>query len=115
MYKRRARIIFCSIRRVGLASKARQLAVELGAQWLEADAATTIELLRPEQLQWADLVVTLGTDRAISLELPSHVRHSHWQMATADDDILRERIEGMIGGLRMLSRLDGPLMDKPET
>ncbi|QKT03726.1 arsenate reductase ArsC [Ectothiorhodospiraceae bacterium 2226] len=77
-----------------------------------------------ERLAWADLVVTVcaEAERACPA-LPGHVQKKHWAVddpaAVAGDaatriaafraarDALRARVEGLLGGLRMLARSDG--------
>ena len=76
-----------------------------------------------ELLAWADLVVTLGRDAEVCCPaLPSHVQKKHWPLAganverdSADDiarafrvarDDIRARVEGVVGGLRLLAKSD---------
>lgn len=77
--------------------------------------------LTPEMLEWADLVVTVcgHADESCPV-LPPHVQKKHWPLedpakATGSEqevmtkfrairDEIRERIDGLIGGLRMLAR-----------
>ena len=70
--------------------------------------------LDEDLLNWADLVVTLTDDiLARCPPLPPQARHKPWVMEDcAESDLralrddIRRRIERMIGGLRMLSRMD---------
>ena len=81
------------------------------------------ELLAPTdtRLAWADLVVTIGDEvDAHRLALPAHVQKRHWPFATlvggdADDiartvraacDDIRARVDGIVGGLRLMARSD---------
>ena len=64
-------------------------------------------------LQWADLVVTLdAVAEKCCPPLPAHVQKKHYPFETVEEsniaayrkvrDAIRERIEGMIGGMAML-------------
>ncbi len=96
-YKRRARVVFLGTpEQVALACEA---AAREGADWIQTG--------EPEKAVygWADLVVTLDQSARESLPpLPATTRHKHWPVACKDD--ISRRVRGMIGGLRLLSRLD---------
>ena len=70
--------------------------------------------LDEDLLNWADLVVTLTDGILVRCPpLPPQARHKPWVMEDcAENDLralrddIRRRIERMIGGLRMLSRMD---------
>ncbi|APZ44768.1 hypothetical protein BW247_15950 [Acidihalobacter ferrooxydans] len=73
-------------------------AQELGADWVEPRAAEA------PASGWADLVVTLDeASRAALPALPATVRHTHWPVRSETD--VRDRVAGMLGGMRMLARL----------
>ena len=95
-YKRRARVLFLGP--PALSAAALEAALELGAEWLEPSTA------EPPASGWADLVVTLDP---VSLDLlpalPATTRHKHWDVATPP--AVRERVAGMIGGMRLLARM----------
>ncbi len=57
----------------------------------------------PQALAWADLVITLGACPTPE-RLPPHVQHRHWQDTTPAS--LQRRLSGVVGGLRLLARLD---------
>jgi len=57
----------------------------------------------PRALAWADLVVTLGGCPPPQ-RLPPHVQHRHWQ--DTSPEALQRRLQGVVGGLRLLARLD---------
>lgn len=135
MYKRKVRILFLDDANA-IAAFACAYANAIGAQWLEAKSATTaqhaavpahIEQLAAEQglplvacaalaathLAWADLVITLGQTRAPTL--PPQAQTRHWPMPTAidtRDDVdgvtqeIKRRVEGVIGGIRLLAKSD---------
>lgn len=82
-------------------------------------------LLQPSDalLAWADLVVTLGSGaEAHCPPLPAHVQKKHWVLPAAASDAgnaddfarafraaredFRVRVEGMVGGLRLLAKSD---------
>lgn len=99
-YKRKARVLFLD-GDSGLAGLAAAIAGEVGGSWLEGRGSS----LPPEAtlLEWADLVVTL--DEAAERDcpvLPKHAQRRHYPMR--DEGALRERVEGMVGGLRMMGR-----------
>lgn len=76
-----------------------------------------------ELLMWADLVVTLGRDAEVCCPaLQLHVQKKQWPLAganidrdSADDiarafrvarDDIRARVEGIVGGLRLMAKSD---------
>ncbi len=79
--------------------------------------------LAPGMLAWADLVVTVcrGADEQCPA-LPAGVQKRHWPLANPSQgsenetgvmqawrvlrDDIRSRVEGMIGGMKMLERMD---------
>ena len=96
VYKRRARVLFLGP--PALATAAAEAALELGAEWLAADTAEA------PASGWADLVVTLDSVSRDRLPaLPATSRHKHWNVNTPAE--VRERVAGMIGGMRLLARL----------
>lgn len=98
MYKRKARILFFSPDHPDWVTQACLCAADLGADWLEARAYSG-----PDDLDWADLVVTLGVVWPPDWKLPACTRQVHWPVQAATE--LPGRIEGMVGGMRMLARL----------
>jgi len=110
MYKRKARILFVD-RHAPAAALAARLANELGADWLEGRHATPASAAG--HMPWADLLVHFDPDLPARLATPPKtLRLKHWPLAadpaqpdTALAAELRERIRGMVGGMRMLARL----------
>ncbi|HKJ09515.1 MAG TPA: hypothetical protein VKA76_10545 [Gammaproteobacteria bacterium] len=137
MYKRRARVVFFAAATPCVAALARALAEHLDSQWLDVRAAFTgpaphcppatsdglplsavPAALDESLLGWADLLVCLDAAALTACPaLPPDVRRIHWPAVAAvahlgvDDPTLRkaleERIQGMIGGMRLLAGLDG--------
>ena len=85
----------------------------------------TSKVLTAELLAWADVVVTVcGHADESCPALPPHVQKRHWPLEDparaqgneaevlakfrAVRDELRARVEGMIGGLKMMARSDAP-------
>lgn len=121
MYKRKAQVIFLDCTGSGAASTAARLTRELGPEWAEARAATLdadthdggISRLDDALKEWADLIVYFDPQTgAKATPLPASTRLKHWPLehdhgdpSPALTDELRQRVAGMIGGMRMLSRL----------
>lgn len=99
-YKRKARVLFLD-GGSGLAGCAAAIALELGGPWLEGKGSP----LPPDDalLAWADLVVTL--DEASERECPALPGHGQRRHYPAGDEVaLRERVSGMVGGMRMMGK-----------
>lgn len=135
MYKRRARVVFVDSTGRAAAPIAAALARKRGAEWLEARAAAItpsnpppslasclgvldaaglgIEPLTASLKHWADLIVYFEPQLADTLEpRPATARLKHWpvqaDIGTPDTTLVEElaaRVDGMIGGMRMLARL----------
>lgn len=96
VYKRRARVLFLGP--ATLTESALAASLELGARWVEPRTDES------PASGWADLVVTLDSDSRDTLPtLPPTTRHKHWDAATPTE--VRDRVFGMIGGMRLLARL----------
>lgn len=121
-YKRRARVVFLSGLHPAPANLAAHYAQKLGSEWLEARAAVLPEVagdvpvLDDTMLAWADLLVTLDAAAcAAKPALRAGMQHRHypfepippasdkaaWQALAAQ---VRVRIEGMIGGMRLMQK-----------
>ena len=129
MYKRRARILFLDPGSGRCARLARDWARELGAEWIEPGAAALGgsggEAPGDPCPAWStmdpagwDLVVVLGRGPA---GIPvTGVRHKRWdlegacpppdggegELPEACRALLRDRVEGLLGGFRMKARED---------
>ncbi len=127
MYKRRVRVLFVATAPGGDAWTAAAYAWALGSDWLEpryAAAATPDAAQRntgtgapegdgpprhvpwsAETLRWADLVVVSGAPRP---EWNTQTPTRRWDPPAAAErsrcDFFRERVVGMIGGLRLMAR-----------
>ncbi len=100
MYKRRARVVFLHEQDPEIAERAVALAEQLGRDWLEA---------RHEYLDrdWPDLLILLDGRAADKLDRSIHTRAKSWPLGADWERELPQRISGMIGGFRLLARLDG--------
>lgn len=131
-YKRKARVLFFGSGEPCRALLAASMANEMGAEWIEARAVALPEtnnidcsaagldaadragqVLNQEISAWADLIITLddAADAACP-PLPSHVQKRCYPVAPADSpadwlrvrEAIQQRVEGMIGGMRMINR-----------
>lgn len=102
-FKRKARVLFMSAG--GAAEHAADCARRLGAEWVDARSARPGSGETIEAAAWADLFVTLGEDDGIRPNaVPATTRHVHWPVSAHEE--IERRVDGMIGGMRMLARLD---------
>jgi hypothetical protein len=102
-FKRKARILFLD-GGSGMAARAAALVGEMADAWLEGKGASLP--VDGWLLDWADLVVTLdGEAERRCPPLPRHGQRRHYP--AADEAALRERIAGMVGGLKLLARAGG--------
>lgn len=118
MYKRKAQVVFLDRTGKAAAPLAAKLAGELGADWLEARAAalepaSTVAPLDEAVKHWADLLVHFDEATGEAAKpLPPTTRLKYWPLKADPEtdsaqllEELRQRVNGMIGGMRMLSRL----------
>ena len=112
MYKRKARVVFFDADSAH-AALAADLANSLGGDWLVAQAAgLTHASVDADLKHWADLIVYFDACALKALQpLPPTTRTKHWPLVTTPDGPshaleaeLKSRVQGMIGGMRMLSR-----------
>lgn len=101
MYKRRAHVVFFAADEL-LTEKALRSARALATDWIEARSYVP-------PLTDCDLFITLDAGGLSHLpRLPQGVRHKHWSLAPdAVDQDIEARVQGLIGGMRLLARLDG--------
>ncbi len=117
-YRRLARIVFLTGRADGLAGVAAEWARAQGAEWMEARARrlpgveAALAVYDEEDRLWADLLVTLDA-AALSgaLGRRAGLQHRHYPFEPADgisgnelEQAVRRRVEGMLGGLRLMQR-----------
>ncbi|WP_298169728.1 hypothetical protein [Acidithiobacillus sp.] len=100
MYKRRVRILFWHPTDPAKARYAATLAEALGADWLEA------RMDEPDHA-WPDLLIALDCRTAPDIPRATHTQCKYWPLAQGSwKDAVRARITGVIGGLRLLARMD---------
>ena len=99
MFKRKARILFYSQSQPHWAHAAVRAMEEINSPDCEArgcDTESALTKLAP----WADTVIFIN-DKAIATAATSKI----WSVSTRAQ--LQTRVEGIIGGLKMLRRMDG--------
>lgn len=121
-YKRKARILFLGGLHPVPPNLAAHYANRLGAEWMEARAAVLpgvagdVPVLSDDAVAWADLLVTL--DAAANASRPPlrpGLQHRHYPFEPLPDVTdkpawsalavrIRERVEGMVGGMQLLQR-----------
>jgi|GEM_PF-1131088 len=113
MYKRPARVLVAALDDDGRAAYVARLATNPAlSKFLEIRPAASMRHLNPDDLHWADLLVALDGAAAAALpaEHPSTCRLKRWILPPADSPDLPDAVGAamfsMIGGMRMLSRVD---------
>ncbi|WP_018953953.1 hypothetical protein [Thioalkalivibrio sulfidiphilus] len=111
MFKRAARVLFIGGSGDWRTDLAVRLMGEIGAGWMEG-RGVDLDRLDAEQLAWADLVIPLDVDtRQRCPALPPTARLKVWDLPELPPEEteaeIRRRLTSMLGGLRMLSRVDG--------
>jgi len=113
MYKRRARLLVVAVDDDGRARMVRDLALQPPlSEWLEVRPAPSMRDLRPEDLAWADLLVAVDAAAAVQFpgNRPVNCRLKRWQLpASGSPGVVAAAataLHCMVGGMRMLSRLD---------
>lgn len=102
-FKRKARVLFMSSG--DEAEYAAACALRLGADWVDARTAHPGRGEAADDAVWADLFVTLCADDGIRPStVPTTTRHVHWPVCAHEE--IERRVGGMIGGMRLLARLD---------
>ncbi len=99
MYKRRARVVFLHEQCPEIAARAVEWSEQHGGEWLEAQHEY-------QDREWPDLLILLDGRVPDKLDLPKHIRVKSWPLGTAWESELEKRVLGMIGGFRLLARLD---------
>lgn len=100
MYKRRARVLFWHPTDPAKARYAATLAGNLGADWLEARADAT-------DRAWPDLLIALDCHTLPEIPRAEHTQGKYWPLPQNQwEAALRARILSVIGGFRLLARMD---------
>lgn len=113
MFKRRARLLVAAVRPDGRAARV----VELGAaaefeDWIEVRPARAMSEVTDEDLAWADLLVAVDAAAAhlMPADRPATCRPKYWGLPAetgADFDLQTvDALRCMVGGMRMLARVD---------
>jgi hypothetical protein len=110
MYKRPARILYLGLPGDPRPKLAAGLTAEIGAGRMDGRGASVSDV-DADTLAWPDLVVPLDAESLRRCPpLPPTARLRPWDLPDADGEtaraIIHERIQSMLGGLRMLARLD---------
>ncbi|AIA56014.1 MULTISPECIES: hypothetical protein [Acidithiobacillus] len=101
MYKRPAHIQFLSPQNPARCAAALELCAERGAGWVLAAGAEAPP-------QWPDLIVWLDTPpQGDNAPGSPQALLRHWPLAEPWPEDLARRIDGLLGGLRLLARMDG--------
>lgn len=121
-YKRKARILFLGGLHPVPPNLAAYYANRLGGEWMEARAAVLpgvagdVPVVTADAVAWADLLVTLdGVANAERPPLQPGLQHRHYPFEPLPDVTdkpawttlagrIRERVEGMIGGMRLMQQ-----------
>lgn len=113
MYKRPARLLVAAVDDDGRARMVRDLARQPTlSDWLEVRPARSMGDLRPEDLEWADLLVAVDAAAAgeFPAQRPVNCRLKRWHLPAAGspgaEAAAALALHCMVGGMRMLSRMD---------
>ncbi|TVP90022.1 MAG: precorrin-3B synthase [Thioalkalivibrio sp.] len=113
MYKRPARLLVAAVTDDGRARLVKDVAGEPAlAEWLEVRPARSMEDLRREDLEWADLLVAVDAEAAegFPAQRPVNCRLKRWALPPAGSPDVEAAallaLQCMAGGMRMLSRMD---------
>ncbi|MEL5848446.1 MAG: hypothetical protein U7M05_03675 [Candidatus Igneacidithiobacillus chanchocoensis] len=99
MYKRRARVVFLHEQCPEIADRAVVWSKQHGSEWLEAQHEY-------QDREWPDLLILLDGRAPDKLDPPAHTRVKSWPLGADWESELEKRVLGMIGGFRLLARLD---------
>ncbi|WP_018144601.1 MULTISPECIES: hypothetical protein [unclassified Thioalkalivibrio] len=113
MFKRRARLLVAAERADGRAARVAELAAaDAFEDWIEVRPARIMGGVTAEDLAWADLLVAVdaAAARAMPAERPATCRPKYWTLpgetGAAFDLQTLEVLRCMVGGMRMLARVD---------
>lgn len=108
-YKRSLRLLWLAVDHGQWAREACTQAAAMGGPRIQHRASATADT--GDALRWADLILTLDSAaRARLPPLPPRVQTRHLDLETCVDAAdraaaVRQRVEGVLGGLRLLDRL----------
>ncbi len=113
MFKRPARLLVAALTDDGRARGVARLAQQSAfADWLEVRPAASMRTLAKEDLAWADLLIAVDPQSATAVpeQRPPTCRLSRWALPHADapdlETAVTTTLNCMVGGMRMLARLD---------
>ncbi|WP_024327744.1 hypothetical protein [Thioalkalivibrio sp. AKL19] len=113
MFKRRAHLLVAAERPDGRAARVAELAAAAEFEdWIEVRPARAMAEVADEDLAWADLLVAVdaAAGRAMPAERPAACRPKYWKLpgetGAAFDLQTLEALRCMVGGMRMLARVD---------
>ncbi|MFO7955254.1 precorrin-3B synthase [Thioalkalivibrio sp.] len=113
MFKRRARLLVAAERPDGRAARVAELAGAAEFEdWIEVCPARAMAEITQEDLDWADLLVAVdaAAARGMPAVRPATCRPKYWRLpgeTGADFDLQTlEALRCMVGGMRMLARMD---------
>ncbi|WP_026340631.1 hypothetical protein [Thioalkalivibrio sp. ALJT] len=113
MYKRRARLLVAAAGPDGRAARVAELAAAGEFRdWIEVRPAPAMAAVTEADLAWGDLLVAVDTAaaRAMPAQRPATCRPKYWQLPAdtgmAFDRQAQEALRCMVGGMRMLARVD---------
>ena len=113
MFKRRARLLVAGVEADGRAARVAELArADEFEDWLEVRVGRSMADLTPDDLGWPDLLVAVdqAAAEAMPVERPASCRPKFWHLpeqSGAQFDLQTlAALRCMIGGMRMLARVD---------
>ncbi|WP_018141482.1 MULTISPECIES: hypothetical protein [unclassified Thioalkalivibrio] len=113
MFKRRARLLVASERPDTRAARVAELAsADEFEDWIEVRPGRAMDGVTEDDLAWADLLVAVdeAAARRMPAARPATCRPKYWRLPAetgADFDLQTlEALRCMVGGMRMLARVD---------
>lgn len=108
MYKRPVRVLFVHPRDDFRARQAAQWARDLGGEWLESDGISASGEACKKREAWPDLVIYLDSPPIHGPTWTGRTQCRTWPADAGGDweSGVREKIRGILGGLKLLARLD---------
>lgn len=108
MYKRPVRILFVHPQDGLHARQAAQWARDLGREWLESEGVVAAGGIGEALWDWPDLVIYLDSPPEHAPPWAGRTQCRIWRPDAGGDweSGVREKIRGLLGGLKLLARLD---------